>query len=118
MKAKSISKLIPLLLIPLCCLFCEREDPDGGDKDAPLVFTSLQVGRDTIFTEDTTLIRATASGYKITYHWEVEKGDLLGSGPQITFLATPCTVGKNTVFCTVRDGNSKEITKQVEIIVF
>jgi hypothetical protein len=111
-------KLTLMVVLAVALAFCDREDPPNGDEDVPIAFVSLEAGRDTIFTEDTTLIRATASGYRLTYNWFVEKGDLLGSGATITFLATPCTVGTNIVYCTVRDGYGKEKTREVSITVF
>lgn len=109
-----------ILLIGLTATFvdCDKKTPDEEEKDKPLVFISLQAGRNMIFTGDTTRIWSTASGYKITYNWFVEKGDLLGSGSVVTYVATPCTVGDNIVVCTVRDGNGQEITKKVVITVF
>lgn len=106
----------------LCCLgllfvFCGCQPDPVDNGDVPLVFTSLSCARDTIFTEDTTAIRATASGFDIEYHWFVEKGDLLGSGKEITFLATPCTVGENVITCTVWDGYGQHIEKNVVVVV-
>lgn len=115
---KSVFKLLVLVLIPIFFFCCDHGIPPNGEEDTPLVFSSMQADRDTIFTGDTTLIRAIASGYKITFHWHVEKGDLLGSGDEVTFLATPCSIGNNIVNCTIRDGNANEITKNVTITVF
>ena len=106
-----------LLFGLIVVLSCEKEDiPDGNDKE-PLVFTSLRAARSPIFTEDTTRITATASGYNLSYHWFVEKGDLLGTGSEITFVATPCTIGDNDIICTVKDGNNIEEIKHVTVTV-
>lgn len=96
---------------------CDRTDDPGEFHDIPLLFTSLECGRDTIFTEDTTAIRAVATGHELEYHWYVEKGDLLGSGSEITFLATPCTVGTNLIYCKIYDGNGQYIEKHVAVTV-
>jgi len=117
MKRLSVHLLSLFSLMFVLNLF-SCKDPGEEPENIPLVFSSIEAGRDTIFTEDTTRLRATATGNKLSYHWYVEKGDLLGSGAEIIFLATPCTVGNNTVFCTVQDGYQKEITKQVVITVF
>jgi hypothetical protein len=111
-------KLILMSVLMIALVSCDKKTPDDEDKDKPLVFTSVQAGRSMILAGDTTRISATASGYKLTYNWSVEKGDLLGSGPEITYVATPCTVGENAVNCTVKDGNGEEMTKQVVITVF
>ncbi len=96
---------------------CDKSDPGGEGKDDPLVFTGLTAARDTIFTEDTTRLSAAASGYNITYSWWVEKGDLIGSGPEIIFVATPCTVGNNPITCTVTDGNQQSKSLVVTVTV-
>jgi hypothetical protein len=117
MKTALVQCLV-LLFFPVLVLSCKPEviDPDG--KDLPLVFSSLTAGRDTIFTEDTTRLQALATGYQLTFIWSVEKGDLIGSGEQIIFVATPCTVGNNLISCTVKDGNEQTVTKQVMVTVF
>lgn len=97
---------------------CNKDKLPDDQGDQLLVYHSLQAERDTIFTEDTTAIRALATGYNLEYHWFVEKGDLLGSGSEITFLATPCTVGENEIHCTIWDGNGQHIDKYVTITVF
>lgn len=112
------AKLVVGIIFSFLIMSCEREKPNPEGKDQPLIFSSIQANRDTIFTEDTTRIWSVATGYQISYHWFVEKGDLLGSGDEVTFVATPCTVGKNTIFCTIKDGNDHEITKQVVVTVF
>jgi len=108
-----------LLCLLLFMLFsrCGKEEPPDQHENDPVEFISLITGRDVIFTEDTTRISATATGYELSYLWSVEKGDLLGSGPEITFVATPCTVGGNEIFCTVKSSNGKEKTKSVVVTV-
>jgi len=106
------------ILILACCLIaCDKNDPGNGNSDNPLVFNSLTCGRDTIFTEDTTRIRASASGDELIFEWFVEKGDLLGSGAEITFVATPCTIGNNDIHCTVKDVHGKSETRFVTVTV-
>lgn len=115
---KKNQHLVLLLAIIGCLLSsCGKEDEPDHYPDIPITFTSLEAARSTIFTEDTTKLTATASGYDLTYHWYVEKGDLLGSGNQITFVATPCTVGVNDITCTVIDGNDKQKTLHVYVTV-
>lgn len=109
--------LILFFLMSVVLIGCDREDPEDH-SDIQLVFSSLCCGRDTIFTEDTTNIRAQASGYDLSYFWFVEKGDLLGSDSTVTYVATPCTIGENEITCTISDGNGEEITKSVIVTVF
>jgi len=87
-------------------------------EEQPLVFSTLKASRYSILAGDTTRIQATASGYAITYHWQVEKGDLLGSGTEVIYVATPCTIGENPISCTVIDGYNRQESKQVVITVF
>ncbi|MFO7616817.1 MAG: hypothetical protein R6V75_06165 [Bacteroidales bacterium] len=108
-------RLAVFLLILVLAVACKPENNGNGD---PLVFTSIHAARDTIFTEDTTRVWVEATGYELKYLWYVEKGDLLGAGAEVTYVATPCTIGINEIFCTVRDGNGKEETKSVEVSVF
>lgn len=113
-------KSVPFCLLLLTFTFlysCKKEDPPDDHSDDPVEFISLTAGRNLIFTEDTTMIKAVATGYELSYHWSVEKGDLLGSGPQITYVATPCTLGDNQIFCTVKSSNGKEETRHVVVTV-
>lgn len=104
-------------LFMLILVACGKEDDPEDHSDIPLVFESLTCGRELIFTEDTTRLEAIATGYEIEFFWEVEKGDLLGSGSVITYVATPCTVGENYIYCTIKDGNGNEETKHVVVTV-
>ena len=106
------------LLLSVVLVGCEKEEDTDDHSDILLVFSSLTCGRDTIFTEDTTMLRAFASGYDLNYYWSVDKGDLLGSDSVVTYVATPCTIGENEIFCKVSDGNGQEITKSVIVTVF
>ena len=96
---------------------CTKEEPSDNHNDDPIEFTSLIAGRHIIFIEDTTRITATATGYELAYFWSVDKGDILGSGKEITYVGTPCTVGDNKIYCTVKSSNGKEETKHVVVTV-
>jgi hypothetical protein len=112
---------IKILLVSFLCLTlvmgCDKEEPPDNHNDDPIEFTSLVAGRKMIFIEDTTRVIATATGYELSYHWSVEKGDILGSGSEVTYVATPCTVGDNEIYCTVKSTNGKEETKHVVVTV-
>ena len=115
-----MKKNIPSLVLFILILFlsCSKEEinnPDGEGQ--PLVFTSLIAGNDTIQSGETTKITATASGYKLTFYWSATIGDILGSGNEITYAASPCQAGSNQITCTVKDGNNNEKTKEVNIVV-
>ena len=113
---KKILVLLPVL-ISVFMFACEKEEPPDDHLDDPVEFVSLEAARTVIFIEDTTRVTAKATGYELSYHWSVEKGDILGSGSEITYVATPCTVGDNEIYCTVKSSNGKEETKHVIVTV-
>ena len=110
-----IINIVVLCLLALAC--CEKEEPPDDHTNDPLEFSSLEAGRDVIMIEDTTRVTAKANGFELSYHWSVDKGDILGSGKEITYVATPCTIGDNKIFCTVKSSNGKEETKYVTVTV-
>ena len=112
---------IILLILALIVIFnstsCEKDD-DSDTSSQPLVYTSLTTDNDTIFVGNTTIISANAAGYNLIFNWSASAGDIIGGGAQITYLATPCTPGDNTIICTVEDGNNASETKTIIITVF
>ena len=112
------TRLIVFGLLSCFLIFgCEPDEvPDNHDND-PIEFASLTSGREIIFIEDTTMLKAVAPGYELSFHWAVDKGDILGSGSEVTYVATPCTVGDNEIYCTVKSSNGKEETKHVIVTV-
>lgn len=103
-----------LLLISAC-----SKDDNGGDGDPSqaLYFQSLEAEKDTIESGQSTKVYAVATGYKLSYYWSATAGDILGSGDQVVYTASPCHIGKNTISCTVKDGNNASRTKEIEIVV-
>ena len=113
--------LLPVLAgINLIILFfltsCEKNN-DHGDPSQPLIFSSLNAEKDTILPGETTRIIAVASGYKIVYNWTASAGDILGSGAEVIYAASPCQAGRNKITCTVKDGNEQSETKEIFIVV-
>ena len=109
-----------LIVIGLTVLFifnsCNKEE-DSGDPSQPLIFSSLTTEKDTITPGESTEITATASGYKLTFNWSATAGDILGSGAQVIYAASPCHAGRNQITCMVQDGNDKSATKDIDIVV-
>ncbi len=103
-----------LSVIILFIAGCEKEQPCQGE---PLIFTSLTVSPDTIDTGEYADVQAVASGCRLDYHWSVTKGSILGTGAEVTFAASPCAIGENTITCTIKDGNDQSETKTVRIVV-
>ena len=114
-----MKKKFLLMGVALLAFFfsCNKEEPPENHDNDPIEFVSLTAGREIIFIEDTTAVKAVATGFELSYYWSVEKGDILGSGKEITYVATPCTVGDNEIVCTVKSSNGKEASKHVVVTV-
>jgi hypothetical protein len=82
-----------------------------------VVRKSLTAEKDTIESGQSTKVFAVASGYKLTFYWSATAGDILGSGDEVVYTASPCHAGKNKINCTVRDGNNASRSKEIEIVV-
>ncbi len=97
---------------------CSKGD-DGNQEDPgqPLIYTSLTAERDTIESGETTKVTAVATGYKLSFHWSATAGDILGTGSQVIYAASPCQAGKNKITCTISDGNNNSNSKEIFIVV-
>lgn len=96
----------------LCnCSKTEQEAP--GD----LVFHSLTIEKDTIAPGETTKVKADATGTNLNYYWSASLGDILGSGAEVVYAASPCSAGKNQITCRIENGSLSE-TKTVDIVVY
>jgi len=93
---------------------CQEDDPNESLLNS---FISLETENDTIFTGQSTSIVATVDGKNVKFTWSATAGDLLGSGDTVTYVAPPCTPGKNTVSCKATGSNKSE-TKTLVITVF
>jgi hypothetical protein len=109
-----------LLIITFCFSMvvlssCKKDN--GQDVDRPLIFENLVAENDTIPFLGSTKITATADGDGIEYLWSVADGNIVGSGAEITYTATPCVAGNMDVSCTVKDKGNNELSKTVRIFV-
>jgi hypothetical protein len=94
---------------------CDKEEPDVPND---LVFHSLVAEKDTIAPDETVKIKAQAIGSRLEYFWSATPfGDILNSGSEVTYAASPCAVGTNKVTCKVTNGNQSE-SKTIEIVVY
>ena len=110
--------LITIMLLITMYASCSRDETgEPEDPGQPFTFTELSAEKDTIESGESTKIRATATGYKISYHWSATAGDILGSGLEIVYTASPCQAGKNKITCTVRDGYNFSLSKEIYIVV-
>jgi hypothetical protein len=113
-----IQKLIALPLILFLFTCCHKEDNgESGDPAQSLVFNALTAEKDTLTSGETTKVTASASGYKLSYTWAATLGDILGSGSSVVYATSPCSIGKITITCTVKDGNEKSQSKSTIIVV-
>lgn len=112
---KNLFNLILLIIFLASC--SKGENEDWGDPNQPLVFTSLVAEHDTIDSGGSTSVTAVASGYRLTYNWSATTGDILYTGSEVVYAASPCQAGKNKITCTVRDGNDASQTKEIYIVV-
>jgi hypothetical protein len=105
------------LLIAVVFVSCKKEKEET--PALPLSFSSLMSLSDTIYVGTTTKVTATATGDNLSYSWSLSQsslGDIIGSGSQITYGASPCCTGWNTIVCTVSNGSESQ-SKSVTIVV-
>jgi hypothetical protein len=109
--------LLCILLFSLFCGSCSKEEPDDVPDD--LVFHSLMAEKDSIAPGETVKIIATATGSRLEYFWSATPfGDILGSGAEVEYFASPCAIGKNKVSCKVTNGSRQSETKTIDIVVY
>jgi hypothetical protein len=110
--------LYPFLFFSFFILICScgKEEPEVPDD---LVFQSLVAEKDTIAPGETVKIKANASGSRMNYFWEATPfGDILGSGAEVTYAASPCGVGTNRISCRITNGKTQEDTKTIDVVVY
>jgi len=118
MNAMAIRYLITIILVISMHASCSRDETgEPEDPNKPFTFTDLNAEKDTIESGESTKVKATATGYKISYHWSATAGDILGSGEEVVYTASPCQAGKNKISCTVRDGYNFSLSKEIYIVV-
>jgi hypothetical protein len=101
------------LLFPRCNKESENEIPDD------LVYHSLVAEKDTIAPGETVNVKATATGSQLEYFWSATPyGDILNSGSEVLYAASPCGVGTNKISCKITNGSKQEETKTIDIVVY
>lgn len=104
-----------LFLFFLLAESCSKEETEVPND---LVFESLIAEKDTIAPDETVKIKAHATGSRLEYFWSATPfGDILNSGSEVTYAASPCAVGTNKVTCKVTNGTQSE-SKTIEIVVY
>ncbi len=111
---RQIFFLLLLVAGPLLLLHCSKEEEQMVPQD--LVYQSLVAEKDTIAPDETTKVTATATGSRLEYFWSATLGDIVGQGAEVTYVASPCHVGKNEITCKITNGDQSE-SKTLEIVV-
>ncbi|PLX01433.1 MAG: hypothetical protein C0594_13195 [Marinilabiliales bacterium] len=97
---------------------CNKEEEEIPDETSDkLVFESLEVSQDTLMIDETIQLTATATGEDLSYTWNAEKGNIIGSGSKVDYAPSPCTIGKVSIECTVKDKSGDSESKSVDIYV-
>ncbi|MFW5822621.1 MAG: hypothetical protein ACOCU7_04455 [Tangfeifania sp.] len=113
-----MNKLLLNALILFAFLFfgysCSEEKTETPDD---LVFQSLVAEKDTIAPSESTKIKATATGSRLEFFWSATLGDIIGSGPEVTYVASPCAAGSNEISCKITNGSQSE-SKSIKIVVY
>jgi hypothetical protein len=106
-----------LLVVIVAVLFfsCSTEEQEVPED---LVFHSLVAVKDTIAPGGTTSVKATASGSQLEYFWSASLGDILGTGAEVIYAASPCQAGTNKITCKITNGSIQSETKTIEIVVY
>lgn len=107
-----------LLLTFFCSILlinCSEEEITEPFQE--LEFYSLAIEKDTISPGDDTKITANASGSNLSYFWSASMGDILGSGKEVTYAASLCHIGTNTITCKIENANNQSETKSIQIVV-
>ena len=113
-----MKRIILYLFLILTFLFvagsCSEEEPEAP---ADLVFHSLVAEKNTIAPGETVKIKANATGSQLEYYWSASPyGDILGSGSEAIYAATPCAVGTTEITCVVTNEAQAE-SKTIKIVV-
>jgi len=123
---KTLKLIFTIALLVIFSVGCNKEvtvpaatptNTSNSTGTSTITYSSLVASKDTISIGSTTQITATASGNGLSYNWSTNNGDIIGSGSQITYGASGCCGGKNTVTCTVKDANNNQESKSITILV-
>jgi hypothetical protein len=113
---KKFMYLSVIFLMTLLIANCSKEEEELPETE--LVFQSLVSEKDTIIPGETTTVTATATGSNLTYRWSATIGDILGSGSEVTYAASPCQAGTNQITCEITDGSNQSASKTIDIVVY
>lgn len=116
---KSVKSIFLIAVLAVAISSCKKNETPQ-DTSTPFAYSSLKADNSTIAIGATTKVTATATGSNLSYTWSLDQGslgDIIGSGSQITYGASPCCTGSNKIICTVKDGASNQSSKTITIVV-
>lgn len=96
---------------------CETEIETEPETRTKLDFQSLKADKETLVAGETTGVKATATGYELTYSWSASSGVIHGSGSRVTFESVAGNCGGSRVTCQVKDGHDAYDSKTIVILV-
>ncbi len=128
---KTVKLILGIVAFGMIVSSCNKEVPEpepntstqnGSNTSnttgiSTISYTDLSAEQSTIAIGATTTVTATATGDGLTYNWSTNNGDIIGSGSQITYGASGCCGGTNTVTCTVVDSGNHQESKSITIVV-
>lgn len=128
---KTVKLILGIVAFGMIVSSCNKEVPEpepntstqnGSNTSnttgiSTISYTDLSAEQSTIAIGATTTVTATATGDGLTYNWSTNNGDIMGSGSQITYGASGCCGGTNTVTCTVVDSGNHQESKSITIVV-
>ena len=100
--------LLFIIFFAFIILSCKENDYIPESDSFLSSFESLTTEKDTLFKGQSTTITAIATGYKILFKWYATDGDILGTGNQIIYMASPCCIGNSTITCEATANNRSE----------
>lgn len=108
-------RIFVVLILIFFLMNCNKEEEiPSGD----VAFHSLIAEKDTLSPGEETTIKASATGINLEYFWSATKGDILGSGAEITYAASPCHIGTNKITCKITSGPDISESKTIDIVVY
>ena len=111
-------KILHILLILVFAGFIYSCGGEEEEVPEDLIFNSLVAERDTIAPGEQVKVKANATESKLEYYWLATLGDILNSGPEVIYAASPCQVGKNQITCKITNGPNQSETKSIYIVVY
>lgn len=118
MQLKSLGFALIVGALPLAS--CQKESDAASPATAALKYNALTPESTVIrySTQPSTKVTAAATGDGLTYRWSASAGSILGSGQQVTYLASAgCCGGEQEITCTVADSHGQSQSKLVKIYV-